>query len=511
MSTTSSTVLLATARILMVDAQGNEHNIRALLDSASQSNFITRRCCNRLGLNSRQGTTCSIVKEIGGSTKTTLGSVHLKFYSRLDKNVKFDMESLVVDKVTERLPTVSVDTSLLSNFENLPLADDRYHIPGDIDVLVGASIFPHLLLSQKIQGDSAHVAPLDLETVLGYVIVGCAPAKFNTYPTVSYCCSVEPIDSIVTKFWELEEVNMPSILSPDDRDCEEIYCRTTTRDADGRYSVALPFKGEPSTLGDSQRLAEKCFFCLERKMQASPKLRQTYNDVIQEYLEKNFISLVPPETEVSSHAPFYIIPHHGVIREDKLTSKLRVVLNASAKTSTSIFLNDILYNGKNLQGNLFNIIVNFRLFSIALSADIRQMFLCIGIRECDRRFQRILYRFSPDEPLKVYQFNRVCFGLKSSPFHTLRTIRQLASDEGETFPNAKETIQTGLYMDNFVYSVEREDEAISTTAEVISLMIAGHFDLVKWTSNSQAVLDSIPPSHRLSSVKEFDSLITIRF
>ncbi|XP_059056147.1 uncharacterized protein LOC131850017 [Achroia grisella] len=160
----------------------------------------------------------------------------------------------------------------------------------------------------------------------------------------------------------MEEVNVAPILSPDDKECEAIYAGTTTREDDGRYTVALPFKGNAHSLGDSRRLAEKCFFCLERKMQASPELKQAYDDVITEYLDKSYISPAPV---------------------NEITSKLRVVLNASAKTSTSVSLNDLLYNGQNLQRNLFDIIVNFRLFSVALSADIRQMFLCIRIRESE--------------------------------------------------------------------------------------------------------------------------------
>nr|XP_049702310.1 uncharacterized protein LOC126055764 [Helicoverpa armigera] len=194
-------------------------------------------------------------------------------------------------------------------------------------------------------------------------------------------------------------------------------------------------------------------------MQASPQLKGAYDSVILEYLEKGYIS---PTDSVSSEVSFFI-PHHGVIRDDKITTKLRVVLD-----------------------------------------DIRQMFLSIGIRESDRRFQRILYRFSPKEPLKVYEFNRVVFGLKSSPFHALRTIKQLAEDEGDSYPQAKEIVATGLYMDDFVYSVSSEDQGISTASEMIGLMKAGQFELVKWTSNSQVVLDSIPPSHRLPAVKEFD-------
>lgn len=498
-----TTVLLATARVIIVDSQGKEHSVRALLDSASQSNFITRDCCQRLGLNVNRRPACSEVKGIGGSTKSIQGSVNVKFFSRFDRNINYDMESLVVDKITERLPTVSVDVSHLSNFKNLPLADDTYSVSGPIQILVGASIFPHLLLSRKVQGQSSHYSPLALETVLGYVIIGDAPARVNSYENVSYCCIANPLDSAVQKFWQLEEVNVPPVLSPDDKICEEIYTRTTIRDKDGRYVVALPFKGDINSLGDSRQASERRFLCLERKLQASPKLKEAYDDVVQEYLEKGYISPAPADTD-TLRTQSYIIPHHGVIREDKVTSKLRVVLDGSCKTSTHVSLNDVLYNGQNLQGNLFNIIVNFRLFSIALSSDVRQMFLSIGIRECDRRFQRILYRFSPQEPLKVYEFNRVVFGLKSSPFHALRTIKQLAADEGDSYPKARDIIGFGLYMDDFVYSIPDEDEGISTASEMIGLMKSGQFELVKWTSNSQTVLNSIPPSHRLSSVKEFD-------
>lgn len=498
-----TTILLATARIIVVDSYGIEHSVRAMLDSASQSNFISRDCCQRLGFNVNPSTACSVVKGIGGSIKPIQGSVNIKFFSRFDRNINFDMESLVVDKITERLPTVAVDVARLSNFQNIPLADDTYSVSGPIEVLVGASIFPHLLLSHKVQGQSSHPSPLALETVLGYVIIGEAPVRFGSYETTSYCCVDDCLNSAVRKFWELEEVNVPPIISPDDKVCEEIYNSTTSREDDGRYVVALPFKGNVQSLGDSRQASERRFFCLERKLQASPKLKAAYDSVVNEYLDKGYISPVSPD-KLTSEPQSYIIPHHGVVREDKVTSKLRIVLDGSAKTSTHVSLNDLLYNGQNLQGNLFDIIVNFRVFPIALSADIRQMFLSIGVRECDRRFQRILYRFSPKEPLQVYEFNRVVFGLKSSPYHALRTIRQLATDDGDSYPKAKYIIDTSLYMDDCVYSVQSEEEGISTASEMISLMKSGQFELVKWTSNSQSVIDSIPLSHRLSAVKEFD-------
>ncbi|CAG4949711.1 unnamed protein product [Parnassius apollo] len=170
-----STVLLGTARIVVRDSRGNEQSVRTLLDSGAQNSFITRQCCQRLGLSIYRGPSCPVVKGIGGTSKVTQGYINLKFYSRIDPNVNFDINALVVDKVTERLPTVSVDTSAMIEFKNLTLADDTYAVPGNIDMLIGPSLFSHLLLNNKVRGNSSHTAPYALETVLGYVIVGSAP------------------------------------------------------------------------------------------------------------------------------------------------------------------------------------------------------------------------------------------------------------------------------------------------------------------------------------------------
>ncbi|CAG4956551.1 unnamed protein product [Parnassius apollo] len=260
-----STVLLGTARILVRDSRGNEQSVRTLLDSGAQNSFITRQCYQRLGLVINRSLSCPVEKGIGGTSKASQGYINLKFYSRIDRNVNFDINALVVDRVTERLPTVSVDTSAMIEFKNLTLADDTYAVPGNIDMLIGASLFPHLLLNNKVRGNSSHTAPYALETVLGYVIVGSAPIM-DSISATSYCgMAVEPLESLVRKFWEMEEVNVPPIASSDDRLCEEINVRTTVRDRDGRYSVALPFKGDVLSLGDSRQMAEKRFYSLELK------------------------------------------------------------------------------------------------------------------------------------------------------------------------------------------------------------------------------------------------------
>ena len=47
-----------------------------------------------------------------------------------------------------------------------------------------------------------------------------------------------------------------------------------------------------------------------------------------------------PVSKCSDNEKHYYLPHHAVLKEDRTTTKLRVVFGGPAKTSTDISLND---------------------------------------------------------------------------------------------------------------------------------------------------------------------------
>ncbi|KAJ0175497.1 hypothetical protein K1T71_008656 [Dendrolimus kikuchii] len=311
---------------------------------------------------------------------------------------------------------------------------------------------------------------------------------------------------LIKRFCYIDESPLanPPTQSPDDIECEYFFCQSTERDkTTGRYVVSLPFRDDVCALGDTYATARKRFFGLERKLESTPSFRAAYDAVIREYLEKGYLSPSPPAI-IEDPYPVYIIPHHGVVREDKSSTKLRMVLDGSHKSSSGLSLNDLLHNGPNLQGDLFTIILNFRLFETALSADCKQMFLQIVMNKNDRRFQRVFYRFRPTDELTIFEFNTVCFGLKSSPYHALRVIKQLIDDEGDSFPLAKEIASRYIYMDDIVFSARSENQALLAANQLIELFKRARFDLVKWTSNSDFVMHNLPNSYKATEPVELD-------
>ncbi|XP_061719995.1 uncharacterized protein LOC133527119 [Cydia pomonella] len=497
------TEILATAKVLASGRNGKDKVLRCLLDPGSQKHYVTLKCCKNLGLPVHSSPVTSI-NGLGGTTITQpiRGTVNLTFRSRYDPKSQYTIEALVLDEITPDLPTCHIDQSSSDLFDNLHLADDSWAIPGEIDVLLGVKLFTKLLMSDKIENQPG--LPDALETTLGYIILGDAPAVNASYSAAGYFTSVE-VGNLMQKFWEIEDLD-GVIHSPADKQAEDIFKNTVNRLEDGRYEVALPFKLEPNNLGNSYKTAERRFLALERKFLKQPELKPAYDEVIREHIDKKYLSEVP--NDKSNDA--YHIPHHAIVKSDRTTTKVRIVLDASAQTTSGLSLNDILHAGPSLQADLFCILLNLRLFAIAITSDVRQMYLCIDVRGEDRPYQRILYRFSPEETIRVFQYNRVAFGLRSSPFLALRTVKQLVADEGDKYPLAKEIASRDIYMDDVASSVIDEDQAVQATKQLLDLFLKGGFQLAKWSSNSAAVLKEIPKELHLSQSVTFDDDTTLK-
>jgi len=106
------------------------------------------------------------------------------------------------------------------------------------------------------------------------------------------------------------------------------------------------------------------------------------------------------------------------VREDKSTTKLRIVYNASARENGPA-LNDCLHTGPSLTPVILDILIRFGVQPIALVADIEKAFLMIAVKKEDRVVLRFLWvdDVNSAEPKIVeYRFARVVFGATSSPF-----------------------------------------------------------------------------------------------
>ena len=105
-----------------------------------------------------------------------------------------------------------------------------------------------------------------------------------------------------------------------------------------------------------------------------------------------------------------------MIRPDKETTKTRIVFDASAKCN-GVSLNNVIHQGPKLQQDLFDVLLRFRRYQVAVVCDIEEMYLRIGIGTEDKPYHRFLWRGNTqDRSPDVYEFDRVVFKINLSPF-----------------------------------------------------------------------------------------------
>ena len=172
-------------------------------------------------------------------------------------------------------------------------------------------------------------------------------------------------------------------------------------------------------IDDDYDLCHNRLRLLHRKLQKQPDIMTKYGKGIEEQLATGIVEKVPKREENQEENGFHYLPHHGVIRKDRVTTKLRVVYDGSATTDTREHsLNDCLFAGPNYSPQIFDILVKFRKNRIGLVADIEKAFLMISICKKDRDMLMFLWLKNLEgehsEVVKL-RFCRLVFGVRSSP------------------------------------------------------------------------------------------------
>ncbi|XP_024882128.1 uncharacterized protein LOC112461207, partial [Temnothorax curvispinosus] len=371
-------VLLSTVQAEALDAHENPFPVRILLDSASQLNFISESCMQRGGFGR---TKCHTVVLAVNDTRAaaTRGRISLVIQAQGRESTRTPVEATILPRIFAPLPSSQVERRAWKHLNGLRLADPRYHRPGPIDILIGAEIFASLLRDGRRVGRKGE--PDAFNAVFGWVLVGSvstqAPGSTHSFMTL------DSLDASLSRFWQLDEIPSVPPYSQEDKRCEELFAQTTRRDASGRLVVSYPFKRDKPCFVGTRQVALNRFRALERRFKLDAKFKLNYNKFMQDYLNNGYMKLI--ERPFPVDGPVFYLPHHGVVKSDSTTTKLRVVFDASAKDLNGVSLNDVLRSGPKLQTDIVVILLRFRVGRVALTADVRQMFLRILVErgQCD--------------------------------------------------------------------------------------------------------------------------------
>lgn len=484
-------VFLLTVIVNIVDAFGQEHPARALLDSASQPNLITERLASVLRL--RRSNVNITVQGAGKLSKPVRQSVYTEIRS-LNQQFSCGVNFLVMDKVTADLPSQHISTAGWNIPKELVLADPSFNKSQPIDMVLGAKHFYSFFPSAARLQLAANL-PVLVDSVFGWIVAGSS-TQAHPDPTSdkatsnSVTISMVSLEESIERFWKSEELILNDGYSVEERHCETIYQSTVERNEEGRYVVRMPRQPDfDLKLGASKSNALRRFELLEKRLDRNLKLKEDYHAFMQEYLDLGHMRLVGADEAEPPVA--YYLPHHPVFKDSSTTTKVRVVFDASAKTSTGYSLNEALSVGPVVQNDLLDIMLRFRTFKVAVVGDIAKMYRQVLLHPDDRSLVRIFFRFSQSSPVQIYELLTVTYGLAPSSYLATRTLQQLADDEGHAYPLGGPALRKSFYVDDFIGGAQSVEEAIRLRTEMSELLTKGGFELRKWTSNELEVLKGL--------------------
>ena len=222
---------------------------------------------------------------------------------------------------------------------------------------------------------------------------------------------------------------------------------------------------------------------------------------MQSYLDLGHAELVPPgERELACK---YYLPMHSVVKQSSTSTKLRVVFDGSALTTSGHSLNQSLLVGPTLHPSLTTIILKFRSYPIAITADISKMYREVELSASDRDFHRFLWRSTPDGVILEYRMTRVTFGVSASPYLAVRMLQQCAEDHAQGQPEAAQHIKSSFYVDDLLAGASSVEAALQLHSELRKIFKQGGFQLCKWRSSSPSVMKKILAElHETLLVKE---------
>ncbi|GFY08248.1 integrase catalytic domain-containing protein [Trichonephila clavipes] len=229
-------VLLSSA-ICYIESGNGLFPVKAILDSGSTSNLLTKSLCDLIGL--KKYKTNVSVSGLNNSVIPTDSCVSVSISNKEGSYIK-TLDFFLVPKITKDLvPTTKIDFDM-NKIPNLKLADKNFNIPEHVQMLLGAEVFYELMLPGQFKMEGSNV--IFQNTVFGFVISGSTSSDAKGKEHCGFIQAADNLEHSIKKFWEIENVEIDSVKTSELDICEDHFKNTHSRDDQGRYTVAMPLK-----------------------------------------------------------------------------------------------------------------------------------------------------------------------------------------------------------------------------------------------------------------------------
>ena len=505
----------------LYSGKDSTYKVRTLLDSGAGHSWITGKLLKHVNY-TRMPTQRLTIATLNGSVNRRCQLVQVYFHT----HTLVPIECFVLDDFVEHIMVyglkkfLSEETSLsrqiIANIvdpaeENIDHAALNMGTGLVLSNAAMASICPKESTRVILQEHRLIIEP----TIFGLALSGEIPARLQkSTRVVQAMCSTpklcdkvslqrdpeanihdqlgyhkEVLEDEVSFLWDKANLGIFSHeVHDEDRIATQRLEESMVQSETGQYEVKLPFNAKLPMLKPNREMA----VARTHRQMTQMAEKETYRNLMikaKEELELcDYIETVTPNIIPVQRTHF--LPWRGVVKIDSETTKLRLVMDASAKKSASdVSLNQCLYQGPNMILNLAKCLIRFMFNKFRCVADIEKAFLRIVIAVEDRDVLRFFWPQDPCNPksrLIEYRWKALLFGSISSPFILATVLKRLITDNSQS-QYTKDALLKGIYVDNLFHSDNNQDKLANFFDESRMVLAKAKFNLREWSSNSQKV------------------------
>lgn len=125
--------------------------------------------------------------------------------------------------------------------------------------------------------------------------------------------------------------------------------------------------------------------------------------------------------------------------------------------------------------------MRFRNERVAVTADVKQMFLCFSVRKDHRNFLRFLWHRNNnlEEPIVEYRMTVHVFGNSPSPAVATYGLRRASQHQGDGNHMTRQFVERHFYVDDGLISFPSDGEAVAVVKRAQETLAASNLKLHK--------------------------------
>ena len=537
---------------LTCSIRNSHEKFRAFVDGGSQRSFISQQLFDKYNFS-----VISQVKvKINGINSSKLVDTMIVDVPLVVGDTIVNVHAIVSDDINIQIKTKNMH-KLVNSFvnKNYKLADEYLENGGDdvdmIECIIGANDSDSIETGIVKFGNCRYIITPggimltgNIEKMLDNIgslpeyeskISGSKPLESNCFSVCSYSydndvANVVDINGDIIKD-DLKKATSQILNEQCMKvlDCEKFHdekdntlndelvdytLRNTSRNETGRFCMPLMWNSKIAhRLGSNYNLSRKILESNTRKLLKSDKIID-YDKVFREQEKAGVIERIDNLNDWRmNHPEASFIPHMGIFKPEKETTKTRVVflsnLVESSPDNPSVSHNQAMYPGPCLNHKILTSLILSRFDQYILTFDLKKAFLQIMLPQYDQnRLAFLWYKNINDNDFSLiaYKNLRLPFGLRPSPCILMLALYKLLVVDSENDENylkhVKRLIYHLIYVDNGAYTCNDRNELFSMIDVLPMIFNPYQFDIQQLVCNSVELQDQIDREYECNTDDE---------